>query len=385
MYAYVDESGNTGQNIFDEAQPHFLTAALVTRTNFDVLNRSNICIISKRLGVPALHANDLGLSQIEQIADDLRRVLKKSKARFIFSNVEKRYLAMTKIVDYVFDAGENPAVPWQIYNLRLLRLLLLFKLSQIVDIDLAKRFWSSLMEPNKTEAYRKFVAACRELLTRVDRLQDKRLREVASESLQWAINNPEAINIHSASKESRYQHLPNMVAFTNLLDGIERQSKSWKRSVKLIVHDEQMQFERNLKRWHELFSNASPEPLHWPGEKPRVLRMGFGSNFVMSNDKDSPGIQVIDILIWLFRQMMNEVTFGPHSARLINFALSRAWYQDLSFKTVSRALEENFDSIYSTDIPEEQMETAFELIESDKQRRQKKIEEYANNKLFPNN
>ncbi|WP_247493130.1 hypothetical protein, partial [Bradyrhizobium sp. 142] len=29
IYVYVDESGNTGKNIFDEAQPDFFTAALV--------------------------------------------------------------------------------------------------------------------------------------------------------------------------------------------------------------------------------------------------------------------------------------------------------------------------------------------------------------------
>ena len=31
MYAFVDESGNTGQNLFDEAQPIFTTLALLSK------------------------------------------------------------------------------------------------------------------------------------------------------------------------------------------------------------------------------------------------------------------------------------------------------------------------------------------------------------------
>lgn len=33
MFAYVDETGNTGKNIFDLDQPDFFTGALITKTN----------------------------------------------------------------------------------------------------------------------------------------------------------------------------------------------------------------------------------------------------------------------------------------------------------------------------------------------------------------
>jgi hypothetical protein len=39
MYAYVDETGNTGNQIFDPNQPLFITAAMMTRVNFDVIQR----------------------------------------------------------------------------------------------------------------------------------------------------------------------------------------------------------------------------------------------------------------------------------------------------------------------------------------------------------
>lgn len=204
MFAYVDETGNTGQNLFDEAQPYFLTAALVTRTNFDVLGRSDIATIAKRIGVSALHANELGPGKIEQIAGDLLRTLKKADARFILSKVEKRYLAVIKIVDHIFDSGENLAVPWQAYNLRPLRLMLVFKIASIVDTTLVKEFWAALMEPKSDQASRRFAVACQELLTRVHNLPDRRSREVVSQALNWAIENPEAFSTHSPTKEARY-------------------------------------------------------------------------------------------------------------------------------------------------------------------------------------
>ncbi len=36
IYAYVDETGNTGHNLFDEVQPDFFTGALITKGDFDV-------------------------------------------------------------------------------------------------------------------------------------------------------------------------------------------------------------------------------------------------------------------------------------------------------------------------------------------------------------
>lgn len=50
MYAFVDESGNTGQNLFDEAQPIFTTLALLTRSDFDKLSGKKVVNLAARLG-----------------------------------------------------------------------------------------------------------------------------------------------------------------------------------------------------------------------------------------------------------------------------------------------------------------------------------------------
>ncbi len=115
MYAYVDETGNTGNALFDPEQPVFITAAMMTKTNFDAVWKGDLKAIAGRVGVSALHANELGIGRIEEIADDLLRVIKKADARFVVSRLEKSYLAAAKVFDTYFDAGENLAVPWHAY------------------------------------------------------------------------------------------------------------------------------------------------------------------------------------------------------------------------------------------------------------------------------
>jgi len=61
MWAYVDETGNTGNRIFDPDQPYFVTAAMMTKTNFDINFASSVWAISQSVGVSTLHARELGM------------------------------------------------------------------------------------------------------------------------------------------------------------------------------------------------------------------------------------------------------------------------------------------------------------------------------------
>jgi hypothetical protein len=83
LYAFVDETGNTGHNLFDEAQPDFFTAALITKGDFDNNYRAEALALTSTLGVESLHGKELGLGRIEAIADDFLSLLKKVKANFL--------------------------------------------------------------------------------------------------------------------------------------------------------------------------------------------------------------------------------------------------------------------------------------------------------------
>ena len=61
MHAYIDESGNTGFNLFDPAQPFFQNVAMSSLVDFDEVFHNRLQRMADRLGVTHLHANELGL------------------------------------------------------------------------------------------------------------------------------------------------------------------------------------------------------------------------------------------------------------------------------------------------------------------------------------
>ena len=362
MFAYADEAGNTGGNLFDEAQPWFITIALMTRADFDILERGIF-------GGVDFHANALGMEKLEEIAPTVLRAVKRRDGRFFISRVEKRYLATTKLVDTVFDSYENKGVPWHIYNLRPLKLLIVFKLAAFVlNDDLIRMFWDSLMQKNSRRASEQFVEACRAILERVDHLPDERSREIVAEAFAWAIEHFDKITVHSTSRLALYGHMPNTVAFTNLLDGIERQSKAWSSSVKVIKHDRQTQFEKSLAFLHEMFSNADPTPVEWPSMPKYSLQKAFGSKFEVSTRVGSVGIQVVDIILWLFGRLNNGDYLYEYGKKLMNYVLRRGYYHDFSFDGVYQSLEAEMKPIMEAPFTEEELERAREDRRQDERR-----------------
>lgn len=384
MYAYVDETGNTGSNIFDPEQPVFMTAALITKTNFDIVHKKDIKCISRTIGEDVLHANVVGIERIEQIAGDLLNLFKRCDARFFVSRIEKRYLAATKFVDTLFDSFENKAVPWHVYNMRPMRLLLVFKVASILTEDTAKKFWSSILEKRESRAYEIYLESLQELKEYIAELPDQRSRQLITDAIDWATENPESIYIHTNSKAARLGHLPNLAAFPNLLDGIEQRSKLWKRKVIEIVHDRQSQFEGTLRDWHDLFRNAAPDVITWTMGEKYTLRRVEGSDFRISSAQESAGIQAVDTVLWLFKRVIEEQPLGYRSARLMNHVFKRAYQNDLSFESVGRWLEEFFADLYEKPFTEEHQVRAEEFARFAEQRRQEQMLQYAQEKLEKN-
>ena len=384
MYAYVDETGNTGSNIFDPVLPVFMTAALITKTNFDIVHKKDIKLISRTIGEDVLHANVVGIERIEQIAGDLLNLFKRCDARFFVSRIEKRYLAATKFVDTLFDSFENKAVPWHVYNMRPMRLLLVFKVASILTEDTAKKFWSSILEKRESRAYEIYLESLQELKEYIAELPDQRSRQLITDAIDWATENPESIYIHTNSKAARLGHLPNLAAFPNLLDGIEQRSKLWKRKVIEIVHDRQSQFEGTLRDWHDLFRNAAPDVITWTMGEKYTLRRVEGSDFRISSAQESAGIQAVDTVLWLFKRVIEEQPLGYRSARLMNHVFKRAYQNDLSFESVGRWLEEFFADLYEKPFTEEHQVRAEEFARFAEQRRQEQMLQYAQEKLEKN-
>lgn len=115
MFFYVDESGHTGANLFDENQPFLYYGVLSSKLNVDVLAKQSLISLRKRLGVEKLHAAELGNGRLVEIIDDVVKIQKKLDLRFDICRVAKRDHALISFFDQVFDKGVNPAITWTGY------------------------------------------------------------------------------------------------------------------------------------------------------------------------------------------------------------------------------------------------------------------------------
>lgn len=305
------QTGNTGAAIFDAAQPLFITAAMMTRNDFDARFSGEVAAVAARLGVEELHAADLGVGRLEKVAADLLAILRRAGPAFALSRVEKRYHLAGKVIDTLFDPYDNKAVAWQFYNLRPLRMLLVFQVAELLDEPLAGLFWPALMEKRRDRAEAALVSFCRGLAERLDRIDDARLRKVVGDALEWAVENPESFFLVSEDKRQRNGHMPNMVGFGNLIEAIEGQSNRWNRRVETIVHDRQSEFEQSLRFWHRMFTNAKADVVTLPLGEKLVLRKVFGSTLRMSAGVDSAGIQMTDVTLWLFARSLTVLSPRP--------------------------------------------------------------------------
>ncbi len=375
MFVFVDETGNTGGNLFDLEQPDFLTGALITKIDFDACRSGSVRSLCRRHGISSIHGSVIGVEAVEKVAGHLLRLLKEVDARFFISRVEKSYLLVTKLFDTFFDSGENPAVPFFTYNAKPLRLLLCFKVASLVDEAVARSFWSMLTAKNETKAREEIPGICDTFLERVHYLPDARSREVISEAFSWARTHPEALDFAKTRREAKKGHMPNLVAFVNLLEGLEKYSKRWKRPVRRITHDRQSQFESTLREYHRIFAEAMEEHITWFGDSFELRRVP-GSEFRILSSEQSAGIQVADLFLWLFRQMVNGKSLPMASARLLKHCLKKSYISDLSFETVSSDLKDKFDALSNANLSSEALAQGKALLEESERLRQKLIKTY---------
>ncbi len=382
FFVYVDESGNTGKNIFDASQPDYYTAALITKGRFDEVYGVHIREIAAKVGATCIHANELGLGRIETIAADLCVLLTRADVKFFVARVEKKYLLATKVFDVLFDSGENAAVAWHSYNFKLSKITLAFKLGHILDDAIAREFWRCLLLTRPQDVRDALPTICRSIKDRLYLLPDERSREVLGEGLDWVIRFPGCVQFVTEQKLAKSGHFPNLVGFSILLEGLQTLSKNYHRKVDVVIHDEQSEFGRSLRAMHSMFSNALPDVIEWVDASYSLQRLP-GSRFEMKHDHDSAGIQIADVALWLYGQYLKGKTIPPQSSRLLTLILERGWHNDFSFEGVESSILREYGHIMFDPISPEQEETSRRMLIMAEERRRLSMDEYETNELPP--
>jgi hypothetical protein len=373
VYAYADESGNTGANMFDPAQPTFYAVAVIAKFDVDAEFKRLFNGFARTEGFTHLHAAEMGLGRLSKIFRKLETRILRDDIRFFTAKIIKRDLVVAKVFDTVFDPHENKAVPWHAYWVREMRFIAMIKLNYIVTDEILRAFWGSLVEPSETKSLNLFKIALKALRPRVAMLPDPRSREIFDEAIGWALSYPAEIGFHMRKKKSGLAHLPNLTAFSPMLQEIDGRAEAWGTDVKVIKHDRESQIQALLRDWHQMLSNAREGTFSLFGKqfKSRVV---FGSEFEISSSADSPGIQLADIVLWLMKKADERGSLGEPADSLLARVRSHAEPTELTIAYMISEAERMDQYVASQPLTEEDLQRGKKLVDEAEARRKRQME-----------
>lgn len=373
MFAYIDESGNTGLNLFDPDQPYFVTVAMSSPVDFDAVFRDHLTTIVCQTGKTYLHASEMGMQGVEAVAKQVTEIIDASGVRFHFYVADKADIAVMKFFDAIFDPGENPAAPPFSYPIRVLRLVLLLKFAAILDTEDTKLFWNAMTGPRSASSESDAVEAIENVIRRIWKLPDARSRELIGDSLEWGRTNIGRFSFWTDRKETRYGHLPNLFSLPALFSGISRDATDWGCEIDAIIHDQQSQFEQTLREWHSLFEGLEPERIFHFGDTPIKFGNIQGSRFEMGDTRQSPGLQLVDTVLWAFSRSVSGKPLGPDTIRMIDLCFSSNNAGVISLDWVGTELNSAIPALINRPMSNDQLWQGMKIVERGERVRQKRM------------
>lgn len=372
MYFYVDESGQTGLNLFDESQPFLYYGVLRSRVNLDVLAEKDLRHLRKKLEVDRLHAAELGNGRLVEIVSDLKRIKKKYDLGFDFYRVAKADHALISFFDQVFDQGMNPAVPWNAYWTPL-RYILLVKVAYLFDEDTLKKAWEARISVDDVKSNKLLIEVCETILSRVCDLPDARSREVLTDSLSWAINNITAISYNIDTKKDALQISPNLEGFQSVMHGIASRLQKSKCKAKKVIVDRQSQFNAAQEWIAKFYDEVRDVPWISGVGMPEInLKHMPDVPITCTAGTKSSGLELVDIYIWVFKRHLENKTLANELAPLIYEQLHRGSYNEISINSIMNHWGKWFQEL--PEPSEEQLQKAREIIAQQEGKRKRYVQ-----------
>lgn len=324
MFFHVDESGNTGNHLFDNAQPTLSYGVLSSKLNVDALGRTRHATMLRKLAVTGLHASQLGVSELTKIAQDLVKLQQKFQFRFDYYFIHKPTYALVILFDSVFDAGLNPAVKWDMYWTPM-RFMTIYNLSHICDEDLLKTAWSLCTAKNIEKRSDEIIALLSELQDRIKASKlDKRTKELFDTAFQYGIANPQKLDFGCPDQKIVS---PNAVGFQFVLSSMARRLRIAKRKDALSIKvDRQAEFNPAQAGTHYMQQRISDGLAAITGDERRAyldhpLYVGMGDEEMLRKgmpkreikfaaSESSIGLQIVDIYLWITNRAQSGATLS---------------------------------------------------------------------------
>ena len=369
MYFYIDESGNTGINIFDQNQPVLYYGVLSSKVNIDIYAKSIMEEIHATLGVEKLHANELGLSKLAKIADKIIRIHNDFDINFDLNSVVKVDYALICFFDQVFDQGNNPAIPWTTYWTPL-RYIILLKVASLFDLQTLQLAWDARIQSDTRQSKEIFQKVCQILISRIKFINDQRSREIIHDGLYWALNNFDKILYNVNDIDAKNFISPNISGFQHVMIGIASKIKNENIISPTIIVDKQNQFNKSQKTLAEMYAELSEYQFDLGTGLPTFDFTGMPhAPLIFSSGSNSVGLELVNIYLWLSKKIIEKKELSREFLPIFDYLRTRSTYVEVSLK----AIEERWTQWFAN-LPEptpEQIEMGKKILEIDETRRVK--------------
>lgn len=383
MFFHIDEAGNTGNNLFDSAQPRLSYGVLSSLRNVDALGAEIHKKIQCEIGDNQIHANQLGFGGLVRIAPYLIQMQRKMKFDFDYYFIEKPDYALVLFFDSVFDAGLNEAVRWDIYWTPM-RYVLIHKLAILFDEPLLRESWRLCTEKRIEKHKDDIVRLLIEVKRRSESSDlDARSIEIIVDALDFGIAKPMDLDF---GQPNQNMVSPNAVGFQFVVSCLARRvrKKKQKKASSIIV-DRQHQF-NNWQIWTHYYQARITEglkkasiseknyylkhPMFATFEEAEIINKGLpGRELTISKSADSIGLQIVDVYLWIANRIISGQELPNELGYLWSLFAHRSSIDGISMEGMERRFME-FEKLLpkSEDLTDEQKLFAGSLVEKHREK-----------------
>lgn len=383
MFFHIDEAGNTGNNLFDSAQPRLSYGVLSSLRNVDALCAEIHKEIQREIGDKQIHANQLGFGGLVRIAPYLIEIQRKMKFDFDYYFIEKPDYALVLFFDSVFDAGLNEAVKWDVYWTPM-RYLLIHKLAILFDEPLLRESWRLCTEKRIEKHKDDIVRLLIEVKRRAESSHlDSRSMEIIVDALNFGIAMPMDLDFGHPDQK---MVSPNAVGFQFVVSCMARRvrKKNRKKASSIIV-DRQHQFNNaqigthyNQARIAEGLKKAPnreknyylKHPLFATLEEAEITNKGLPDReLTISKSADSIGLQIVDVYLWIANKIISGQELPNELGYLWSLFAHRSSIDGISMEGMGRRFME-FEKLLPKfeDLTDEQKRFAESLVEKHREK-----------------
>lgn len=320
MFFYIDEAGNTGNNLFDCAQPRLSYGVLSSLKNPDEICAGIYKKIQYEIGKEQIHANELGVGGLLKIVAYLIEIQKIMRFNFDYYFIVKQDYALVSFFNAVFDSGLNKAVKAHNYWTPL-RFLLINDLATLFDDSLLRESWRLCTE-KRIERYKKDVVRLLSIIKmRAESSQlDSKSIEIIMDAMNFGIDSPLKLDFGCPDQKIIS---PNAVGFQFVVSCIARRlrEKRFKKASSITI-DRQHQFNNaQFETYKNLFMITNGikkssqnvrdfyvnQPLFATFDEAEVLHEGLpDQQLTISSSADSIGLQIVDVYLWIANRIISS-------------------------------------------------------------------------------